>query len=80
MKFLNSNRGQGLVEYLILVALMGVATIGVVRVCNQVLTTRFAKVAMAIQGKNDSVENVDVNKSLYKKRDLGDFFEGAATR
>jgi len=35
-------KGQGLIEYLILVALMGVATIGVIRILNQTVKSRFA--------------------------------------
>ena len=40
---LNLNqRGQGLVEYLIIVALMAVATIGIVRVLGQTVSAKFA--------------------------------------
>ena len=45
-------RGQGLIEYLILVALMGVATIGVIRILNQTVKSRFASAIYALQGKS----------------------------
>jgi pilus assembly protein Flp/PilA len=74
--FLNQ-RGQGLIEYLIIVALMGVATIGIIRVMSQAVAARFVSVTYALRGESHKAENAPVEKSLYKKKDLGDFFNGA---
>jgi pilus assembly protein Flp/PilA len=76
---MRNQRGQSLIEYLIVVALMGVATIGVMRVLSQTVTTRFANVALAIQGKAPGKAHVEsVNESVYKKRDMSDFFSTAS--
>jgi pilus assembly protein Flp/PilA len=72
---LKNQRGQGLVEYLVIVALMGVATIAIVRTMGAVVSSRFASVAKALQGDRGS-EKVPVEESAYKKRDLGNFFDG----
>ena len=72
-------KGQGLIEYLILVALMGVATIGVVRALNQTIKSRFASAIYALQGKQKKAKVDAVKESDYKKSDLSDFMNGAAS-
>lgn len=76
--FSRNQRGQGLIEYLIIVALMGVATIGIVRALGQTVSAKFASTAMALQGsqKRAAVESID--SSLYEKKDLSNFVNGAA--
>ena len=73
-------RGQGLIEYLILVALMGVATIGVIRVLNQTVKSRFASAIYALQGKSKRVKTESVKEKDYKKSDLSDFMSGAGSK
>ena len=74
-KFKNQ-RGQGLIEYLIIVALMGVATIAIVRVMGQTVSSRFATITNALRGHKDEAPAESVDESLYKKKDLGNFFDG----
>lgn len=74
-----NQRGQGLVEYLILVALMGVATIAVVRVMGQAVQSRFATITHALQGEKKT-KKVQVEESNYKKRDLSDFMDGVSQK
>ncbi|MDE0151165.1 MAG: hypothetical protein OXK80_01535 [Bdellovibrionales bacterium] len=76
---MKKKRGQGLIEYLILVALMAVATIGVVRVLNQTVKSRFANAIHALQGTSKRVKTDSVKGSDYKKSDLSDFMNGAAS-
>ncbi|RYZ75561.1 MAG: Flp family type IVb pilin [Proteobacteria bacterium] len=77
---IRNERGQGLIEYLVIVALMGVATIAIVRTMGAVVSSRFASVSAALQGQElKGGSKVRVNKSAYEKRDLGNFFEGAET-
>ncbi len=73
---LRNARGQGLVEYLIIVALVAVAAIGVVRVMGQAVNSRFATISYALQGvkKKPAVDAID--ESQLKKKDLGDFMDG----
>lgn len=75
-KFLKNQRGQGLIEYLIVVALIAVATIGIMRVVGQAVGSRFASISDALQGerKTYAVDNIDEN--LTKKKDLGNFMNG----
>lgn len=79
-KTLHNQKGQGLVEYLVIVALMGVATIAIVRVMGQTVTSRFASITYALQGVKKSVAAERVEESHYKKKDLGDFFDGVGSR
>ena len=73
-------RGQGLIEYLILVALMGVASIGVIRALNQTIKSRFASAVYALQGKPKKVKTDSLREQDYKKSDLGNFMNGAASK
>jgi Flp pilus assembly pilin Flp len=73
----NNQRGQGLIEYLVIVALMGVATIAIVRVMGQTVSSRFASVTAALQGKQKKFDTPEITKTTYQKRDLGSFMEGS---
>ncbi len=75
-----NQKGQGLIEYLILVALMGVASIGVIRVLNQTIKSRFASAVYALQGKSKKVKTESLKERDYKKSDLSDFMNGAASK
>ncbi len=74
-----NNKGQGLIEYLILIALMGVATIGIVRTLNQTVKSRFANAIYALQGRSQKVKAYNVNKKDFKRSDLSNFMNGAAS-
>ena len=73
------SKGQSLVEYLILVALMGVATIGIVRTLNQTLKSRFANAIYALQGRNQKAKTHNMRKEEYQRSDLSNFMSGAAS-
>ena len=75
-----NQRGQGLIEYLILTALMGVATIGIIRVLNQTVKARFASAVYALQGNPKKVKTDSLKEQDYKKSDLSDFMNGAASK
>lgn len=70
--------GQGLIEYLILVALMAVATIAVVRSLSHVVQARFANALYAIQGVKKTVRTETFSEDQIRKKDLSDFMNGAA--
>lgn len=81
MKILRSQRGQALIEYLILVALMGIAAIGIVRSLNQTVNAKFATVTYALQGSKKRKAPVDkVDESHFRKRDLSNFMNGASSQ
>jgi Flp pilus assembly pilin Flp len=75
-----NQRGQGLIEYLIIVALMGVAAIGIVRVMGQTVASRFASVTYALQGQKRAAHQEKIEDSHVKKKDLSDFFDGVASK
>lgn len=76
-----NERGQGLVEYLIIVALMAVATMAVMRVMSQSVQARFARITQALQGtKGVEIQMESLQESHFKKRDMSDFFHGAQSR
>lgn len=78
-RFFKNQRGQGLVEYLILVALMAVASIGIVRVLNQTVSAKLASATLALQGKKKSITAETVTEGLYEKKDLSDFINGVGS-
>jgi pilus assembly protein Flp/PilA len=75
-----NQRGQGLIECLVIVALMGVATIAIVRVMGQTVATKFAGVTAALQGDQQKPKDPEISKSSYQKRDLGNFMEGVGEK
>jgi pilus assembly protein Flp/PilA len=79
MRLILNSRGQSLVEYLLLVALMAVATIGIVKVLNRTVQTQFANVTNALQGEN-KIQHEKVVDSDYRKKDMSDFMSGASNR
>lgn len=72
-----NQNGQGLVEYLIIVALMGVATITVMRTMQGTVSNRFAHIAATLQGKTIEFSGPDLRKDLSKQKDMGSFFKNA---
>jgi pilus assembly protein Flp/PilA len=78
---IRNERGQGLIEYLILTALVAVAAMGIVRVMGHSISGKFAQVTNAIQGQSGRTVRFDrVEESDYSKRDMSDFLRGAANR
>lgn len=75
---LKNNKGQGLIEYLIIVAIVAVGSIAIIKTVGGNVNTQFANVANAL-GNNQSrkIDSHAVTESMYKKRDLSDFFEGS---
>jgi Flp pilus assembly pilin Flp len=81
MKIILNERGQGLIEYLVIVALVAVAGITIMKVVGQNVRAQFARVASVIQGENPKdVKMNAVRASQYKSRDMSDFFRGTTTR
>ncbi len=80
-KLINSRKnqkGQGLVEYLIIVAIMGVASISVVRILSGNLRSQFANVANALgTNQTQKIESKTAGKSTYEDKDLSNFFQGS---
>ena len=80
-RFIRNSRGQSLIEYVVLVALVGVATIGMVRVLQKTVKVNLANVVHALQSDGKRRESHErVEESDLRKADFGDFMNGAAGR
>ncbi len=80
MKKNERQKGQGLIEYLILIALMGVASIAVIRMLNHTIKSRFASAIYALQGHPKKVKTESLKEKTYQKSDLSNFMGGAASK
>ena len=72
----NRRRGQGLIEYLVLVCLVAAASIAVVSLVGKNITEQYANVSSALQG-GSRVEVTSAKSSQYKQRGMDDFMDGA---
>jgi len=80
-RVLKNCRGQGLIEYLIIVAIVAVGSIAVMRTVGANINVQFAKVSQALGGKSASgIEHHEVTKTMHSKKDLGSFFDGAVNK
>ncbi len=75
----NKQRGQALVEYLILIALMAVASLGMLRLLQHTVGAKFAEITFSLQGKKRSVVKESPEESDYSKKDMGTFLNGSAS-
>lgn len=72
-------KGQGLIEYLIIVGIMAVASLGVVRLLNKTVNSNFTNIIYSLQGKRKKAKMEAPTESLYKKKDFNTFMNGAAS-
>jgi pilus assembly protein Flp/PilA len=79
MLLLKNKKGQGLIEYLVIMALMAVATMAIMRVLSQTVTVKFAQVTEALQGREakSQLQTEQIQTTHVKKKDMSDFFHGA---
>jgi len=74
-------KGQSLIEYVILVALVGVATMGMVRVLQKSVKVNLANVVHALQSDGKRKESQErITDDELRKSDFGDFMNGASSR
>lgn len=75
-----NQKGQGLIEYIILVALIAIASIGVMRVLGQTAQTQLANITLSLQGGAQArkIANPQVNPTVYSKKDLSDFMKNSS--
>jgi len=78
-KLIKNNKGQGLIEYLIIVALIAVAAIGIMQSLQKTVNSQFANVTNAIGGHSTKkrVQTPQIGEAEYKKRGLGSFMKRA---
>ncbi len=75
---LSNSRGQGMIEYMILVALIAVGTIGVVKVVGQNVAKQYENINRALGAKNsEKLTLQNANEGQLNKKDLSNFMEGS---
>jgi pilus assembly protein Flp/PilA len=81
MRLLRNQKGQSLIEYVILVALVGVATMSMVRILQKSVKVNLANVVHALQSDGKHKESHErISDDDLRKSDFGDFMNGAANR
>ncbi|MBX3022562.1 MAG: Flp family type IVb pilin [Bdellovibrionales bacterium] len=81
MRSLKNARGQSLIEYVILVALVAVATMGIVRTLQATIRTSMTGVVNALQGNPNRPNYTAPDRENANRRlDFSDFMNGAASR
>ena len=72
------SRGQGLVEYLILLSLISVSAIGIVSVVGVNVKEQYRKISNTLRGgRNEPIQLTRPNESTYKMRGMDDYEQGA---
>lgn len=77
---IQSQRGQGLIEYLIIVGIMAVASLGAIRLLNKTVNSNFTNIIYSLQGKRKKARMEAPTESIYKKKDFNTFMNGAASK
>ncbi len=73
---MKGNRGQGLVEYLILVCLVAVSAIAVVSVVGKNIREQYANISAALHN-GKAVKATPADAASYEARGMDDFMDGA---
>lgn len=76
-KILKNKKGQGLIEYLMLVALIAVATIGVVKVVGFNLSKKYQNINRALGADGEELKAVNASDGAMAQKDLSNFLDGA---
>lgn len=75
---IRKNNGQGLIEYLILVALIAVTTIGVVKVVGNNMATQYENINRAMGARNSQKLTItNASESSLKQKDLSNFMDNS---
>ena len=78
-KILKNKKGQGLIEYLMLVALIAVATIGVVKVVGNNLSKKYENINRALGADGQELKSENASDGALAQKDLSNFLDGAKT-
>lgn len=75
---LKNQKGQGMIEYMILVALIAVGTIGVVKVVGQNVSKQYENINRALGAKKANKLQLDnASDKQLNRKDLSDFMDGS---
>ena len=81
MQKIRNKRGQGMIEYLILVAVIAVGAMAVVKVVGENVSIQFANVAKALGSTNGTkIAAAEVTSSMHSRKDMSNFLNGAINK
>lgn len=69
------NRGQGMTEYIIIVALIAIAAIGVITLFGDNVRAIFGASTEALAGESSAKVDTKMKKNTYKTKNIKDFSE-----
>jgi len=75
-----NKKGQGMIEYIILIAIIAVASLGIVKILGNTITKKMTQITYALQGKSARAKSVpmpEVEKKHYEERGMEDFYESS---
>jgi len=67
--------GQGMIEYIMLVALISVAALGIISILGHTISSKLSQVTIALQGRKSRVDVKDVEEKHWRQRSMNDFFK-----
>jgi len=73
---IKNKRGQGMVEYIVLVALVAVAAIGITELMGQTVRAKLAQITLSLQGKSANTVKSNmptVEERFYSRKGLDTF-------
>lgn len=77
-KMIQNKKGQGLIEYLILVALIAITTVGVIKVVGNNVATQYENINRAMGAKNSAKLTVsNAAEGALKQKDLSNFMDSS---
>ena len=80
LKPIKNRRGQTLVEYLLIISLIAVGSIGMVRYLTYGIQGRMGNVFYSITGKEQKRQIDNPDENLFRRKDMGNFMNGAVDR
>lgn len=79
--YMKKQKGQGLTEYLILVALIAVSSIGIIRMLGNTTRVQLANITRSLQGGHSKKIKADkVKETHYNQKDLSNFMNNASQK
>ena len=78
LKNIKSQKGQGMVEYLIIVAIVAVGAMTTIRHLSHTTNGKFSQITTSLQGgAAGQVRFEKLKPEHYKKKDMSNFFRGS---
>lgn len=80
-KIKRKQKGQSLTEYLILVALVAISSIGIVKLLGHTVNVQFSNITNSLQGRGTRrIEANEVRETLHTEKDLSDFMRNSTNQ